>query len=239
MFFRVLYFLLLNIFFSQSYAFHLDSSKQTIQLGGTMNTGNSDTTNLTASFSNKMKYGRYSTGGTLDGQLANNRGEESARSLKGSANLNYNTSAKNFLFIKASTNYDKFATYDFINREAVGLGRMLIENEKQELSFEGGPGLVHRRVSGSNEFQNEGVINLSSKYQLHLSETAEFKQSFSVDSGRRNTHLEATSAISTKVIDNLALELSFSINHDTKIPPLSKNTKKTDTASKATIVYSF
>ena len=38
---------------------------------------------------------------------------------------------------------------------------------------------------------------------------------------------------------NLALELSFTVSHDTQIPPLSKNKKKTDTASKVTLVYSF
>ena len=222
-----------------TYAFHFDESKQSLQLGGALNTGNSETTNITSTFTNEWIYGKFSSASTLDGQLATSKGIESARSLKGSGNVNYTISEMTYSFVKGSVNYDKFATYDFLIREAIGLGRYLIKTEKHVLSIESGPGAIHRRVAGTEEFQNSPILNIAAIYQTHISETASFKQTFSTDIAKISSHLEATSAITTTIINNLALELSFTISHDTTIPAFSVNTKKTDTASKATIVYTF
>jgi len=230
---------ILNIFSFATYGFHLEKSQTTIQLGGTVNTGNSETTNISSAITNDMEYGNWQYGSDVSGQLATSKGIESARSLKSNANLNYAFSEHFYWFIKGSILYDKFSTYDFIIREISGLGRTLIKNKLQLLTLETGPGLIHRRISGVNEFQHEAILNISGKYILHLNDHAEFKQTFTTDVARLNTHLEATSAIRTKIIKNLALELSFTINHDTTIPPLSNNPRKTDTASKVTIVYSF
>ncbi len=226
-------------FSSIGYAFHLDANQTTIQLGGTANTGNSETTNITASITNELEYEKWSYGSSIDGQLTTSKGIESARSLKNNANLNYEFSENLFWFIKGSVLYDKYATYDFIIREVTGLGRTIIKNKTQLLSIEAGPGLIHRRISGINDFQHEPLLNISSKYIWHLSETAEFRQTLTTDVARLNTHLESTSAIRTKLVKNLALELSFTVNHDTTIPPLSNNPKKTDTTTKVTVVYSF
>lgn len=231
--------IIVNSFSFATYGFHLEKSQTTIQLGGAANTGNSETTNITGSLSSDLEHGKWEYGSDLSGQLATSKGIESARSLKSNANLNYAFSKAFFWFIKGSVLYDKFATYDFIVREVSGLGRTLIKNKRQLLSLETGPGIIHRRISGINDFQHEPILNISGKYIWHLSKNAEFKQTFTTDVARLNTHLETTSAITTKIVKNLALELSFTINHDTKIPPLSNNRKKTDTASKVTIVYTF
>ena len=222
-----------------AYAFNFDTSSHSIQFGGASNTGNSETTNITTSLNNEFKYQIWTYNSSLDGQLATSKGEESARSLKGNAELNRALSLKSFAFIKASMIYDKYGSYDFITREAIGLGRIIFENKHHKLSLQTGPGFLHRRIAGIDEFQNRPFINISNKYNWYINKHAEFKESLTADIDNVTTHLELTNAIKTKIIKNLALELSFNISYDTKIPTLSKNQKKLDTASKATIVYSF
>lgn len=222
-----------------SFGFHFDKSQQTLQFGGTMNTGNSENTNVTAAFDSDVEKGKYEFGNSIEGQLSSSGDVESARSVKTNANINYHYSQNTFFFVKGSINFDKYATYDFLIREVAGIGRTILKNTRQELSIEAGPGGIHRRVSGTEDFQNEPIFNMSGNYSYHISKTAEFKQTFSTYIGRLNTHIETKSAISTKIVKNLALELSFTVNHDTKIPPLSQNTKKTDTQTKATVVYTF
>lgn len=232
--------LLSLIFFSSlSLASHLQGSKHSIQLGGSLNTGNAETTNVTTKFESEMEYEPWGYSLNVEGQLASSKGVESARSLKTNGEIHYTISSQSYLFTKGSIVYDKYATYNFIIREAAGMGRILLHSPIHELSMEAGPGGIHRRISGTEEFQNEPILNVSGKYTCHISDTAEFKQTLSTDFGRLNTHTEASSAISTTVIKNLAMQLSFTINHNSRIPPLSTNTKKTDTITKATIVYTF
>lgn len=222
-----------------TYAFNFDKSRHTIQFGGASNTGNSETTNITASLSNELKYKLWTFNSGLDGQLATSKGEESARSLKGNAELNRKLSLKAFAFAKGSMFYDKYGTYDFITRESVGLGHILFENLHHKLSIQTGPGFLHRRIAGTNDFQNRPFINLSNKYTWFINNNAEFNQTLTTNIDKVTTHVDLTTAITTKIIENLALELSFNLSYDTKIPALSKNQKKLDTASKVTIVYSF
>lgn len=222
-----------------AHAFHFDKSKHSIQFGGASNTGNSETTNMTAAIISEIEYKKFTYGSSIEGQLATSQGVESARSLKANGNINYALSERTYSFVKGSVLYDKYATYDFIIREVAGFGAFILKTHHHRLSIEAGPGGIHRRISGTEDFQNEPLLNISGRYSWHINETADFNQTFSSDIARLNTHLEAKSAISTKVVKNLALELSFTISHDTVIPPLSKNTRKTDTATKATIVYTI
>lgn len=219
--------------------FKFDESNHSIKFGATVNTGNSETVNLSGALTDELQYKQWSYNSSLDGQLATSAGEESARNLKSNAELNYAFNPKTFSFLRGSVIYDKYATYDFIIQELIGLGRVLFENQTHRLSIQTGPGFIHRRIAGTDEFQHKPFVNLNSKYRWKMSDHAEFKQSLSMDIDSLNTHLEAVSAINTKIIKNLALELSFTVSHDTQIPPLSKNKKKTDTASKVTLVYSF
>ncbi len=222
-----------------TFASHINKSQHSIQLGGAINTGNTDATNINTKLESEIQRFPWGYDLTIEGQWGSSQGIESARSLKSNAELNYFLTEKTFAFIQGSILYDKFATYDFIIREVGGLGRILIETKRNELRVRSGLGFIHRRVSGVNDFQHEPIINIGGKYIGHLSETAEFSQKVSCDIGRLNTHIAATSSVKTTVIKNLALELSYGVSHDTVIPPLSKNTRNTDTMTKITLVYTI
>lgn len=210
-----------------------------IQAGGVINTGNTDTTNFNGKFTSHYHGTPYSGDFTIEGQLGRSNGEKNAQSFLTKANLRRKQSERSYFFAKGTIAYDAFATYDFVVRGALGYGYIPIDDHKQRLALEIGPGSMHQRIAGSNRFQDEVILNTSAYYRYRLSDVAEFKQSLSIDFGPINTHSEAITAIKTKVMKNLALELSFSVNHDSVIPADSVNTKNTDTLSKIAVVYDF
>jgi putative salt-induced outer membrane protein len=73
-------------------------------------------------------------------------------------------------------------------------------------------------------------------YKWQFSETAEFRQDLSVESGSLNTYLESVTALSAKLVSDLALVASYTIKHNTTVPPL---TEKTDTYTALALEYSF
>ena len=73
-------------------------------------------------------------------------------------------------------------------------------------------------------------------YLWTFSETADFRQDVSVESGDVNTYIESVSALSAKLLGNLALVASYTIKHNTDVPPL---TEKTDTYTALSLAYKF
>lgn len=221
------------------YASHLEQSQHSIQLGGSENTGNSETTSVNAKISSILQREHWGYEVSLEGQLASSKNVESARSLKANGKVTYDLNDLFYVFNKNSINYDKYATFDFLVREIIGLGLLLKHDHHRELTVEAGPGGVHRRIAGTDDFQNQPIINIAGNYIKHISDTAEFRQRVETDISKSNTHIESVSAIKTSLVKNLALEVSFKVNHDTVIPETSINRIKTDTATVITMIYTF
>ncbi|MBT8105626.1 MAG: DUF481 domain-containing protein, partial [Woeseiaceae bacterium] len=73
-------------------------------------------------------------------------------------------------------------------------------------------------------------------YKWLFSETAEFRQDLLAESGGENTYLESVSAISAKLLGELALVASFTVKHNTDVPALLE---KTDTYTALSLEYVF
>lgn len=220
-------------------AFQFDTSKHSVQFGGTYTSGNSETANISATTNTELSYQSWNFESNLETELATSNDQETARSLQGSVELNHTLSVGSYAFSRASMLYDKYATYDFVTRESIGLGRVIFENKAHKLSLQTGPGFLHRRVAGASDFSHRPYLNISNKYSWKISEHATLKQSLSADIDKVTTHIDLTTKIRTAIVKDLALELSFNVNYDTKIPTLSQNQKNMDTASRVTVVYSF
>jgi putative salt-induced outer membrane protein YdiY len=232
-------FLLLAFLHFTALGSHVEKSKHSIQVGGTNNTGNSVGTSLYGKIAGLYHHDPWSYEANLEGQIASAQHVESARNLKGRGKITYEFREDNYFYTKGAVLYDKFGTFNFIVREAAGLGRVLIHTPKKELVLEGGGGAVHRRIAGTDEFQDQPIIDLGVEFISHLSKTAEFKQTVGSDISQSNTHIESSTSLKTTVIEHLALEISFKLSHDSVIPQASVNRKKTDTVTLGTLIYTF
>ena len=73
-------------------------------------------------------------------------------------------------------------------------------------------------------------------YKWHLSETSLFSQDLTIEAGDKNTYLESVTALSARLVGNLALVASYTIKNNSDVPPL---TEKTDTYTALSLEYTF
>ena len=140
-----------------------------------------------------------------------------------------------FLFGRLNWRKDRFSSYDSQFSQTAGYGRRLIETDRHKLHVEVGAGARQSRlVDGSRE--DEFIIRGGLDYVWVLSETAEFTQKLGVESGDTNTNIESVSALSARIMGNLALVASYTIKHNTDVLPL---TEKTDTYTALSLEYLF
>lgn len=140
-----------------------------------------------------------------------------------------------FLFARLAWRKDNFGAYDTQFAQTVGYGRRLIEKKAHKLNVELGVG------ARQSEFQlggteNETIFTAGGYYRWQMSETAEFRQDLTVEAGNENTHMESVTALSARIVGDLALVASYTIKNNSEVPAL---TEKTDTYSALSLEYAF
>lgn len=146
-----------------------------------------------------------------------------------------NLSDKDFLFGRLDWRKDSFGAFDTQFSQTVGYGRRLIKTDKHLLNLEAGLG-ARQSETRDGLSDNETIFRGGAYYTWLFSETAEFRQDLTVESGSANTYLVSDTAISAKLVGNLALVASYTIKHNTDVPVL---TEKTDTYTALSLEYLF
>ena len=140
-----------------------------------------------------------------------------------------------FLYGRLEWRKDKFGAYDTQFSQTLGYGRRLIDNDVHKLNVELGAGARQSTLqSGLDE--NETIFTVGGYYLWQFSETANFRQDLKVEAGESNTYAESVTAISARLVGDLALVASYTIKNNSDVPPL---TEKTDTYSALSLEYSF
>lgn len=142
---------------------------------------------------------------------------------------------QDFLFGRLQWHKDSFGAYARQFSQSVGYGRRLIDSDEHKLNAELGVGARQSELqTGAKE--SETIFRGGAYYKWLFSETAEFRQGFTVEAGDKNTYFEAQTALSAKLLGDLALVASYTIKHNTDVPPL---TEKTDTYTALSLEYAF
>lgn len=140
-----------------------------------------------------------------------------------------------FLFGRLTWRKDNFGAYDTQFAQTVGYGRRLIESKAHKLNVELGVGARQSEFQ-LGETENETIFTVGGYYRWQLSETAEFRQDLTVEAGSENTHIESITALSAKIMGDLALVASYTIKNNSEVPAL---TEKTDTYTALSLEYAF
>lgn len=142
---------------------------------------------------------------------------------------------KDFLFGRLQWRKDNFGAFDTQFSQTVGYGRRLIDNDVHKLNAEVGVGTRQSELQfGGNE--NETIFTAGGYYTWLLSETAEFRQSLTFAAGDENTYSESVTALSAKLLGDLALVASYTIKHNSDVLPL---TEKSDRYTALSLEYLF
>jgi len=132
--------------------------------------------------------------------------------------------------------------YSYRVVENLGLGYQLLETEKHKLSVEAGPGFRFskeindplRELYGMTDAEFLGRLSL--RYELQINENMKFEDRAGLIVGQDSTTLENKLELSARINSHLAARVSFEIKYDSVAPI---GTARTDTISRATIVYDF
>jgi putative salt-induced outer membrane protein len=140
-----------------------------------------------------------------------------------------------YVFGRLAWDKDKFSGYDQQIREVLGYGRHFIDNDRHKLDGEVGAGARQSDLRDGTS-QDETILRLNLSYKLQISETAEFEQTFGVESGSDNTYTESVTALSADVWESLAIVLSYTVKNNSDVPI---GTEKRDTFTAVALEYSF
>ncbi|MDH4062945.1 MAG: DUF481 domain-containing protein [Acidobacteriota bacterium] len=138
--------------------------------------GNSDTSTVNVAFDTKRDTGSdylfKSTGlfirGESEGALTTNRLALDARVDR---KLNDRTS----LYVQGVYLRDQFKQIDYLVSPTVGVSQWLVKNDRTELAFDGGVGLVWEK-NPDRDVQTSGAVTVGQNFKQKLSETAEVTQ---------------------------------------------------------------
>lgn len=147
----------------------------------------------------------------------------------------WNLTDTDFLFGRLDWRKDVFGAFDTQFSQTLGYGRRLIKTDKHLLNAEAGIG-ARQSESQTGITENETIFRGGVYYKWQFSETAEFRQDLTAEAGSDNTYFESVSAISAKLVGDLALVASYTVKHNTDVPAL---TDKTDTYTALSLEYAF
>jgi putative salt-induced outer membrane protein len=206
-----------------------------VALGYLATSGNTDSSSLNSQFSVGFAHGKWQH--TLDATAISSDENDvsTAEAYKLGWKSEYSFSEHDFLFGRAIWRKDRFSGYDQQFSQTVGYGRRVIDTPKHLLSAEIGVGARQSTLrDGSTE--DDTIVRGGASYRWKLTETSQFTQDLTVESGNTNTYTESVTAIRTRLLGDFALVASYTLKNNSDVPA---GTEKTDTYTALSVEYAF
>lgn len=215
---------------------HAEGLTGSAELGYTHLSGNTDSQTLIAKGRLTWLTGKWTH--TLRGEVRNvSRDDEtSAEQYLVAGRERLELEGPHYLFGFARWDRDRFSGYEQQFTTIGGYGRDLIDDERQRLSLEAGPGYRYDRVV-DGEDESLGVAYGALAYAWDFSETASLEQELSVEATDANVTSRSLTALTARLNAHLALKLSHEIK-DTSHPPEDAEAR-TDRTTSASLLYNW
>jgi putative salt-induced outer membrane protein len=171
-----------------------------------------------------------------------------ANRYDGGASVGYKLDPRSYIVGAARYEHDDFGANLWQGIVSLGYGYIALKDERNELSFEIGPGykryrpadvdvvvdgvLVPQQQPTESEMVARGLVN----YKLKLTTNTAFEDTLLVEAGSKNTYLQNDAGVAVSMTKKLALKVGFQIRHNSDVLP---GVKKMDTLTTTNLVYSF
>lgn len=210
----------------------------TAELGGTMTTGNTDTSTLKARFDINHTFNDWKNEYYFDTLYSKDDDKKTASRWKIGAKGAFILDETSNIFILGEHEQDEFSTYDSVTSIAGGYSKNLFKSDKSTFDADVGPGVKFFDVKeGSSE--RTGILHLGLSYENNLSETSKFTQVLTSDvafESDKSTLSRSETAITANIMGELAMKLGFIVRHDNNA---AANKKSVDTETTITLLYTF
>ena len=171
-----------------------------------------------------------------------------ANRYDGGASVGYKLDQRSYIVGAARYDHDEFGANLWQGVISIGYGYMALKDDRNELSFEIGPGYKQYRpasattvVDGFNVQQRQpveseavarGLIN----YKYRFSANTSFEDTFLTEAGSKSTYMQNDAGLAVSMTSKLALKVGFQVRHNSNVLP---GIKKTDTLTTTNLVYNF
>lgn len=204
-------------------------------LGASAKTGNTRSTNLLAKLRLVYQGDLWDHRLRLDALRKTDSGDRTAERYLAQFQSNYELTDRSYLFGVVRGEWDEFGGFDYQTSLSGGYGYRAWMSDRGSLDLEAGPG-VRRSRSDDGAAETEMVARFRGDLNVKIGEHSEFGQEVNVITGGDNTQTEAITSVTTRVTGRLGLRFSFTVVNNTDVPP---DTRKTDTTTAASVVYTF
>lgn len=172
---------------------------------------------------------------TSDGFRSSQDGVSNAQRLYHTGSANYTFNADSYIQGRVAYENDKFSGFESQSDITVSYGRNMLQRlSNMTLGLTAGVGV--RRSETEFDAESEAIIRLAANYNWNVSESADFIQDFSIESGSNSSIYRSETGIQTDILENLSLKFSVKVKHQTDVPI---NREKTDTETAITLVLNF
>ncbi len=212
-----------------------DPFSGTISFGYLATTGNTETTSLDTRLSATYRTGRWEHEASGQAFTSSEDQLTNAEYYTARWRSRWDLTERDFLFGRLNWRKDRFGAFDTQFSQTVGYGRRIFTGPVHKLNGELGAGA--RQSKDQLGFkEDETILFAGLDYVWQFSETADFKQEFTVESGDQNTFFESKSSLSARLIGALSLVASYTVRNNSSVPP---GTEKTDTQTGISLEYKF
>jgi len=198
-------------------------------------TGNTENANLNSGFELQYAPGSWVHRLRLIAVNAAENDETTAESYESAWKSEWNLDERQFLVGRLNWRKDRFSGYATQFTQSVGYGRRLINGEKHVLSAEVAVGARQSELADATE-EDEFITRGGIEYRWTISESAQFSQDLSVESGAQNTFVESVSKVSATLVGDLALVFSYTVRNNSEVPA---DNVRTDTFTAISLEYLF
>lgn len=118
----------------------------------------------------------------------------------------------------------------------IGWSHLAWKKKHTEFRYSFGPGWARSEQDDTGLVTKETIIRATANYAYRFENDARFKQSISAEMGKVNTKARSQTSISAKIIERLAMKLSFEVILDENV---SRNVDNFTTQTSISMVYQF
>ncbi len=226
-----------------------------VDLGAIATSGNTETTSIQVKVDAKQKLDKWENQYILSSLFKEDEvaqdddttsKEKTAEKYFGSAKFAYLIGVeKSYLFGFGSHTTDYFGAYRTYNTIALGYGDWLYSSKTFNWFVEAGPGYFEGKKVIENDVlllpdtymdESGAMLRAATALEWKITETAEFKQTISVEAGADNTRTQSETSLSTSITEAMKMKVGFAVANDSDVAP---GKEKTDTTSFVNLVYNF